>query len=309
MSSRYVLPRARTTAAPATADRRRAAARRRARPPARERAGSRPEPMPSRGRTGQPPPAQQASISVLPPISQVGAVPDRSSRAETVISATFRPARAGRPVVLTRWHHRRWQVVERTTLTRTGRAEFSARTRAAAQPVRYRVTAPGAPAPRQGQHRPRPLRRLGRPGLPRRVQRRRPRLALGPPDPVPTTPGAAAAAPRARPTRRPSRPARSGSARWPTRDRHRSPATPTTSTATRSAPPVPLPDQRPRLDAELRRLPLRRRRRADEVPARPRLARVVLAPAARAAEATARPRGAPRSTSSSGSAPTTAAAG
>ena len=78
---------------------------------------------------------------MLPPISQVGPVPDRSSRAETVISATFRPARAGRPVVLTRWHHRRWQVVERTTLTRTGRVEFSARSRAAGEPVRYRVTA------------------------------------------------------------------------------------------------------------------------------------------------------------------------
>ena len=254
-----------------------------------------------------PPPAQQASITVLPPISQMGPVPDRSSGAETVISATFRPARVGRPVVLTRWHHRRWQVVERTTLTRSGRVEFSARSRARGQPVRYRVTALAVPPADEDQHRPRALRRVGRPGLRRRVLRRRPRRALGPPDPVLQPVGRPqllqGLAPghdrpgRGAPAQRHGRPRRHHALLHLRRARH--PARHL---------PAPLPHQRTRLHAVLRRLPLRRRRGADEVPAGPRLARRRSGSSRAGSCATARPRGVPRSTWSSGTAPTTAAA-
>ncbi len=188
-------------------------------------------------RSHRPPPPGAAGDHLGAPADLAGRRRPRRGRrsAETVISATFRPARAGRPVVLTRWHHRRWQVVERTTLTRTGRVEFSARSRAGGEPVRYRVTALAYQRLTKAQHRPRPLRRVGRPGLRRRVRRAPASTRAGTTGSSSTTPGAAAAAPRARPWPRPSRPARSSSAPWPTPTPPR-PATPTTSTAPPSAP-------------------------------------------------------------------------
>ena len=84
---------------------------------------------------------QRAEISVLPPIAQVGSTTAPSTRAGTVISTTFTPAVHGRPVVLARKHHGRWQVVDRTTTTRKGVAEFTARTRARGKAVKYRTTA------------------------------------------------------------------------------------------------------------------------------------------------------------------------
>ena len=93
---------------------------------------------------GVPPTArvvQRAEISVLPPIAQVGSTTAPSTRAGTVISTTVTPAVHGRPVVLARKHHGRWRVVDRTTTTREGLAEFTARTRARGKAVRYRTTA------------------------------------------------------------------------------------------------------------------------------------------------------------------------
>ncbi|MGI8646257.1 MAG: hypothetical protein ACR2JD_08060, partial [Nocardioides sp.] len=78
---------------------------------------------------------------VLPPIAQVGSTTAPSRFAQTVISATFTPARLGRPVVLTRQHGDEWVVVDQTRLSRAGLAEFTARTRRGGDPVRYRVTA------------------------------------------------------------------------------------------------------------------------------------------------------------------------
>ena len=86
---------------------------------------------------------QVATISLLPPIAQVGSSPASPAAARTVISATFRPARAGREVILTRKHRGEWRSVDKATLDRSGRAEFTARTLVAGEPVEYRVTALG----------------------------------------------------------------------------------------------------------------------------------------------------------------------
>jgi len=85
--------------------------------------------------------SQQAWISVLPPIAQVGSTPAPSRLAQTVISATFTPARMGRPAVLTRKHRGEWLVVDETRLSRAGLAEFTARTQVGGHRVQYRVTA------------------------------------------------------------------------------------------------------------------------------------------------------------------------
>ncbi|MEO5854039.1 MAG: glycoside hydrolase family 16 protein, partial [Nocardioides sp.] len=84
---------------------------------------------------------QVATISLLPPIAQVGSTPASSRAAQTVITATFRPARAGRPVVLTRFHRGDWRPVDHTRLSKSGAVEFTAPTRMGGRPVSYRVTA------------------------------------------------------------------------------------------------------------------------------------------------------------------------
>jgi hypothetical protein len=85
---------------------------------------------------------QLATLEVLPPIAQVGPAPAAAGEAETVLTATFQPARQGRPVVLTVWKQRRWEVVGEGRLDRGGRVEFTAPSRTAGEVNRYRVTAP-----------------------------------------------------------------------------------------------------------------------------------------------------------------------
>ena len=182
------------------------------------------------------------------------------------------PPRAGRPSGGAHARHlRRWKVVERSTLTRTGRVEFSARSRVSGQAVRYRVTALPYQRLAQGQHRRRPLRRLGGPGLRRRV-----RAAPG----VWTragdhriqfyNPWGGRSCSKGSPERdlRPGRGAPAQRA-WPTRG-HRAVHTVRRGRHPARHRPARVPDQRARLDAALRRLPLRRRRGADAVPADPR---------------------------------------
>jgi hypothetical protein len=86
-------------------------------------------------------PFQRAVAEVLPPISQMGAVPADPAGARTVVNATFRPRLRGRPVVLERKSDGRWLRVDRTRQDRGGRVSFSAARLVHRRPVTYRVTA------------------------------------------------------------------------------------------------------------------------------------------------------------------------
>lgn len=87
-----------------------------------------------------------ATLTVLPPISQPGRKIASASKARTVVSASFKPATSGRPVVLARKKAGRWQPVARTTTVK-GLAEFSVPTSRGR--TTFRATAPafrGRPA-------------------------------------------------------------------------------------------------------------------------------------------------------------------
>jgi Glycosyl hydrolases family 16 len=85
--------------------------------------------------------AQHVRITVLPPIAHVGASPESSAAAQTVISASVTPVLVGRPVELARRQRGEWVAVDRAQLGRSGRVEFTARTRVGGRRVLYRVIA------------------------------------------------------------------------------------------------------------------------------------------------------------------------
>ena len=166
--------------------------------------------------------------------------------------------------------------------------EFSARTRAGGQPVRYRVTAlayqrldqvstdPCAPTPGAP------------PDFVDEFDGAGPRRALGPPDPVPQPLGRAQLLQGLAPAPRPSSAGALQLSALADPD-----ATKPCYTYDEHGNPLGTYPHRYRINGHVSTqysadFLLRRRRRADEVPAGPRLARVVLAPAARAPHATAR---------------------
>ncbi len=69
--------------------------------------------------------SQKATISVLPPISQAGKGTASTKKAQIVVSASFKPIRTNRPVVLMRKAGSGWKQAARTRLTKAGLAEFS----------------------------------------------------------------------------------------------------------------------------------------------------------------------------------------
>ena len=84
---------------------------------------------------------QRATILVLPPVAQPGTKVAAASAARTAITATFSPARVGRPVVLSRRTPSGWVPVATTRLNRRGLAEFSVPTLVRGAAARYRATA------------------------------------------------------------------------------------------------------------------------------------------------------------------------
>jgi beta-glucanase (GH16 family) len=84
---------------------------------------------------------QQATISVLPPISQPGKGVDTVTRARTVIAVRVAGGRQGRPVKLERRAGTRWVKAGKTRLNARGLADFAVATTSAGLPVTYRATA------------------------------------------------------------------------------------------------------------------------------------------------------------------------
>ncbi len=84
---------------------------------------------------------QRATISLLPPIAQVGKRVASPKGARTVVAAKITPVAEGRPVVLSRLAGNSWVKVAKTKLTAKGLAEFDVATTRRGQPITYRATA------------------------------------------------------------------------------------------------------------------------------------------------------------------------
>jgi hypothetical protein len=88
-----------------------------------------------------PVPTQRVRIEVLPPIAQMGALPADPSRAETVVTAAFRPHVRGRPVLLERKQDGAWVTARRSRQDAGGRVTFTAPRLVGGRAVAYRVIA------------------------------------------------------------------------------------------------------------------------------------------------------------------------
>ena len=76
---------------------------------------------------------QTVTIAVLPPISQPGKTTASPAGARTVVTASFRPKKVGRPAVLERRQDGSWKAVDKARLGANGRVSFSAPTRIGGQ--------------------------------------------------------------------------------------------------------------------------------------------------------------------------------
>ncbi len=84
---------------------------------------------------------QTISMSVLPPIAQVGTTPSSPSSALTAVAVSVTPAVPGRTVRLDRLTGRTWVRAAETTVNSRGLAEFAVATYVSGAPVSYRATA------------------------------------------------------------------------------------------------------------------------------------------------------------------------
>ena len=84
---------------------------------------------------------QRATLQMHPQIAQPGTAIAAAASARSAMTATFRPRKKGRPVVLQRKQGSRWVKVARARQPRSGRVEFRAPYSRNGQRVTYRVAA------------------------------------------------------------------------------------------------------------------------------------------------------------------------
>jgi len=83
----------------------------------------------------------KAKLVAMPQIVQQGKRPASASSAKAALTATVKPAKAGRPVVLQVKKGNKWKTVGKTKLTSRGLAEFAARISKSGKALTYRVNA------------------------------------------------------------------------------------------------------------------------------------------------------------------------
>lgn len=83
----------------------------------------------------------KAKLVAMPQIVQQGSKPASANSAKAALTATIKPAKAGRPVALQVQKGKKWKTVSKTKLTRKGLAEFGAPISKRGKALKYRVTA------------------------------------------------------------------------------------------------------------------------------------------------------------------------
>ena len=84
---------------------------------------------------------QQGTLEMHPQIAQPGRKPASAARAKSAMTATFSPAKKGRPVTLQRKSGRHWTKVATGRENAAGRVDFTASTRVKHKVAKYRVVA------------------------------------------------------------------------------------------------------------------------------------------------------------------------
>ena len=84
---------------------------------------------------------QTVTLEVLPPIVQQGNRPTRASAAQAAITATIKPVKVGRVVVLQQRSGSSWKTVAKATQDKAGRAEFAAAVSKRGKALTYRAVA------------------------------------------------------------------------------------------------------------------------------------------------------------------------
>ena len=83
----------------------------------------------------------KAKLVAMPQIVQQGKKPASANSAKAALTATIKPAKAGRPVALQVQKGKKWKTVSKTKLTPKGLAEFGAPISKSGKALNYRVTA------------------------------------------------------------------------------------------------------------------------------------------------------------------------
>jgi beta-glucanase (GH16 family) len=83
----------------------------------------------------------KAKLVAMPQIVQQGRTPASANSAKAALTATVKPAKAGRPVALQVQKGTTWKTVSKTKLTSRGLAEFAAPISKSGKALTYRVTA------------------------------------------------------------------------------------------------------------------------------------------------------------------------
>ncbi len=84
---------------------------------------------------------QKISLEVLPQIVQQGRGTASADKAKAAVTATIRPVKVGRPVILQQRNGSRWKTVGKAKQDRAGRAEFAALVSKGGQALSYRAVA------------------------------------------------------------------------------------------------------------------------------------------------------------------------
>ncbi len=84
---------------------------------------------------------QKAKLVAMPQIVQQGKKPASAGSAKAALTATIKPAKAGRPVALQVQKGKKWKTVSKTKLTKKGLAEFGAPISQGGSALTYRVSA------------------------------------------------------------------------------------------------------------------------------------------------------------------------
>jgi beta-glucanase (GH16 family) len=84
---------------------------------------------------------QKISLDVLPQIVQQGKRTASPNSAKAAVTATIKPVKVGRPVILEQLNGSSWKKVGKDKQDRFGRVDFSALVSKGGQPLTYRVTA------------------------------------------------------------------------------------------------------------------------------------------------------------------------
>jgi beta-glucanase (GH16 family) len=87
---------------------------------------------------------ERAVLTMHPQLAQPGREPASASRAQSVMTATLKPARQGRAVFLQQRRGGKWDTVEQSRQNKRGTAEFTAPYASDGQPAVYRIHAKGS---------------------------------------------------------------------------------------------------------------------------------------------------------------------